>query len=129
MNCHTPKTLHKRYNLLLLVFLTSHGCYDIVLSLLHKDMKKSQRRSQGWNTNSELQNPCFVLSEKIEWKRVTEIRIYIYVRRERKRVNLSGCEFFFFFFLADCLVVNLITYKTRQPINNVFEKSATMFAI
>ena len=28
-----------------------------------------------------------------------------------------------------CLVVNLITYKTRQPINNVFEKSATMFAI
>ena len=58
---------------------------------------------------------------------MTEIRIYIYVQRERKRVNLSGCEFFFFF--ADCLVVNLITYKTRQPINNVFEKSATMFAI
>ena len=60
---------------------------------------------------------------------MTEIRIYIYVQRERKRVNLSGCEFFFFFFFADCLVVNLITYKTRQPINNVFEKSATMFAI
>ena len=59
---------------------------------------------------------------------MTEIRIYIYVQRERKRVNLSGCEFFFFF-LAGCLVVNLITYKTRQPINNVFEKSATMFAI
>ena len=129
MNCHTPKTLHKRYNLLLLVFLTSHGCYDIVLILLHKDMKKSQRRSQGWNTNSELQNPCFVLSEKIEWKSVTEIRIYIYVQRERKRVKSVWLWMFFFFFLADCLVVNLITYKTRQPINNVFEKSATMFAI
>ena len=57
--------------------------------------------------------PMFCFGWGTEWKTETEIRIYICIQRQRESTWLF----------------DLIPYKTRQPINNVFDKSATMFAI
>ena len=116
MNRQTPKSLHKHHNFLLVIDSpTSNGCYDIVQSLLHRDkIKNSERRSQGWNTIFELQNPCFVLA-KVQSERQRHRLESIYAQRDRERES--------------SWLFDLITYKTRQPINNVFDKSATMFAI
>ena len=116
MNRQTPKSLHKHYNfLLVIVSPTSNGCYDIAQSLLHRDKRKnSERRSQGWNTIFELQNPCFVLAE-VQSERQRQRLESIYAQRDRERES--------------SWLFDLITYKTRQPINNVFDKSAIMFAI
>ena len=94
---------------------TSNGCYDIAQSLLHRDKRKnSERRSQGWNTIFELQNPCFVLAE-VQSERQRQRLESICAQRDRERESTW--------------LYDLIPYKTRQPINNVFDKSATMFAI
>ena len=116
MNRQTPKSLHKHYNfLLVIVSPTSNGCYDIAQSLLHRDKRKnSERRSQGWNTIFELQKPCFVLAE-VQSERQRHRLESIYAQRDRERES--------------SWLFDLITYKTRQPINNVFDKSAIMFAI
>ena len=109
MNCQTPKSLHKHYKFfLVIVSSTSHGCYDIVLSLLHTDVKKSPRRSQGWNTISQLQNPCLVLAE-VQSERQSQRQRLESIYTQRKRVDPPACEF-------------ETIYKTRQPINNLFEK-------
>ena len=116
MNRQTPKSLHKHYNfLLVIVSPTSNGCYDIAQSLLHRDKRKnSERRSQGWNTIFELQNPCFVLAE-VQSESQRQRLESIYAQRDRERESTW--------------LYDLIPYKTRQPINNVFDKSTTMFAI
>ena len=109
MNRQTPKSLHKHYNfLLVIVSQTPNGCYDIVQSLLHRDMRKnSEWRSQGWNTIFELPKPCFVLAE-VQSERQRQRLESIYAHRDRE--SLPGCLIWYHIKLDNLL----ITYLTNQ---------------